>query len=178
MALTQTGTISDLKSDIIDALQGRTDVSDATIANYSAKTIRELTESNPFEELRTTGPNFALTLGQSQYGISNFLNPPDKYSMPESFTIYIDYPTNTVTAPIRYRTPTAIEPLLAAAVQGIPAWYTRFGQNFAFGPVPNAGFTAFLRYQAAHPFTKTSPTDLGEALYLPLSWYDIAAYAT
>lgn len=178
MALTQTGTLSDLKSDVIDALQGRTDVTDATIANYAAKAIRELSESNEFDELRSTGPNFALTIGVSTYAITNFVNAPDDYSMPESFAIYVDFPTNSVVGPVRYKTPAAIETLIAPATQGIPAWYSRFGANFLIGPTPNATYTTFLRYQAKHPFTVNSPTALTEKVYMPLSWYDIIAYAT
>lgn len=178
MALTQTGTLQDLQSDVIDALQGRTDVTASTIANYSAKAIREISESNEFEELRTTGPNFALSIGVSTYAITSFLNAGDDYSMPESFAIYIDTPTNSVVGPIRYKTPTAIETLIAPATQGIPAWYTRFGANFLIGPTPNNTYTVFLRYQAKHPFSTTSPTSLTEKIYMPLSWYDILAYAT
>lgn len=184
MALTQTGTLADLQQDIIDALQGRTDITTSQIANYSAKAIRELSENYPFEELRTDGPVFPLTIGTSTYPVTNFVNTStinptgfDEYSMPESFAIFIDFPTNTVVAPIRYKTPAAIETLVASAVQGIPAWYTRFGQNFRFGPVPNATYSVYLRYQCKHPFTATSPTLLTEKIFLPLDWYDIIAYS-
>ena len=169
-----TGTIGDLKQDVIDALQGRTDISDDQISRYVARTVRELTESQPFPELQNTGPLVTLTIGQAIYPISTFLNTSDSYSMPESFTCFIDTPTNTVTAPIRYKTPAAIETLTASAVQGIPTWYTRFGSNFHFGPVPAAAYTVFLRYQTKHPFSP-SPA-LGDPLYMPHSWYDIVAY--
>ena len=181
----QTGTLQDFQSDVLDALQNRTDVTAATIANYAAKTIRELSESYPFEELRVTGPTFQLTIGQVTYPITSFLgqngpatSPQDIYSMPESFAIYVDFPNNTVTAPVRYKTPAGIETILAPATQGIPAWYTRFGQNFMVAPNPQQPYSMFLRYQAKHPFTTTSPTSLTEQVFMPLSWYDIIAYAT
>ncbi len=171
----QTGTINDLKQDIIDALQGRTDVPDSQISRYAAKAITEITESQPFPELQTTGPQFALTTGVSDYNIANFLNITDDYSMPESFAIFIDYPTNTVTNIIRYRTPKAIETMTAPAVIGIPAYFTRFDNNFRFGPVPNNPFTAFLRYQNKHPFSPTPA--LTDPLYFSKSWFDIVSYS-
>lgn len=172
----QTGTISSLKQDVIDALQGRTDITDEQIARYAARSLREITESQPFPELQTTGPLFTLTAGQAVYPISNFLNVGDVYSMPESFAIFVDYPDNTVKSPIRYKTPAAIETLTSSATQGIPAWYTRFGSDFHFGPVPTAPFTTFLRYQAKHPFSPVA--SLNDPIYIPSSWYDITAYAT
>lgn len=187
MPLTQTGTLNDLAADVIDALQGRTDVTNATIANYSAKAIREISESYPFEELRTDGPQFAVTIGTSSYPVSSWMNTgtpifggtvTDDYSMPESFACFVDYPTNSSVATIRYKTPAALETLTASAVQGVPTWYTRFGANIKLGPVPANAYTTFMRYQARHPFSATSPTSLSEFVFMPLSWYDILAYAT
>lgn len=173
----QTGTIADVKPDVLGALQNRTDVSDADIARYVSRAATELTESYPFPELQTTGPQFNLSIGQAIYPITNFLNVGDEYSMPESFAIFIDFPTNSVVAPLRFKTPAALETITAPAVQGIPAWFTRFGSNFHFGPVPTATFTVFLRYQVKHPFDNHFATQLGDPLYLPVSWYDILGYA-
>jgi hypothetical protein len=170
----QTGTIADLKDDVLDALQGRTDVTDAQVAKYVARTVRELTESQPFNELQTTGPQVALTIGQSIYPVETFTNPNYPYSMPESFSIFVDTPSNSVVSQIRYKTPAAIEPLIAPAVMGIPTWFTRFDTNFHLGPVPNASYTVFLRYQSKHPFSPTPA--LGDPIYMPRSWFDIAAY--
>lgn len=173
---TQTGTLADLKTLVLDALQGRTDVSDSTIALYARYALTEITESYPFEELRTTGPNYALTTGQAIYPVSVFLNQADSYTSPESFGIYVDYPTNTVVSVIKYRTPKAIEMMIAPATQGVPSYFTRYGSNLHLGPTPNQPYTVFLRYQVKHAFS--NPPQLGDALYLPHSWYDIAAYAT
>jgi hypothetical protein len=183
---TQTGTLQDLYQDVIDALQGRTDVTSAQVANYAAKAVREIAESYEFEELRTTGPLFAVTSGTSTYAVSNFMSTTpvisgsstDDYSQPESFAVYVDYPNNSVVAPVRYKTPGAIETLTPSAVQGIPTWYTRLGSNFIIGPTPQLPYTMYMRYQAKHPFSVTSPTSLTEILYMPLTWYDILAYAT
>lgn len=174
--MNQTGTIGDIKKDVIDALQQRSDIPDSDVAYYAAKAIGELTESYPFPELQTTGPTVSLTVDQSVYPITTFLNVGDDYSMPESFTIYVDFPTNSVSSQVKYKTMAAIEALTAPAVQGIPAWYTRFGANFHFGPVPQQPYAMLFRYQTKHPFSPT-PT-LNDPLYLTRSWYDIAAYAT
>lgn len=185
MALTQTGTLQDLKSDILDALQNRTDVSDATIANYASKAIREISQNYPFEELRSTGPGFALTPGVAIYPITNWMNTStiepggfDVYAMPVSMGLYVDYPNNTVVQPIDYKTPKGIEVMLAPAVQGIPSKFTRFGANLSLGPVPDNYYTTFLRYQARHPFTSVAPSALTEKVFMPLEWFDILAYAT
>jgi hypothetical protein len=171
----QTGTINDIKQDVIDALQGRTDISDGQIANYVAKSIRELSESSPFPELQQTGPQVSMTIGQAIYPVATFVNTGDTYSMPEVFVIYIDYPMNTVSVQMKYRTPTAIETMIAPAVQGIPAWWTRYASNFHFGPVPQNAFTVFLRYQVKHPFSPVPV--LTDPIYMPHSWYDIIAYS-
>jgi len=174
-SLTPTGTISTVKQDVLDALQGRTDISDTMLANYVAKAVWEITESNPFEELRTTGPIYNLITGQSIYTMDLFLNAGDDYTSNESFAIYIDYPTNSVLASINYKTPKAIEIMAAPATQGIPAWWTRYGPNITVAPTPNNTYAVFMRYQVRHPFS--SPPALGDPLYITNSWFDIVAYA-
>lgn len=172
--LTPTGAISDIKTDVLDALQGRTDVSDTMIARYVARAVTEITESNPFEELRTTGPTYNLITGTTDYPLALFMNGGDDYTSNESFAIYIDFPTNSVVGPIRYRTPRAIEMMTAAATQGIPAWWTRFGAFIRLGPTPNNTYTVFMRYQVKHPFSL--PPVIVDPLYINSSWFDIVAY--
>ena len=174
-ALTPTGTIGTLKQDVLDALQGRTDVSDATIANYVAKAVTEITESNPFEELRTTGPTYVLTPQQPIYILELFMNQDDDYTSNESFAIFIDYPTNQVVNSLKYRTPKAIETMMSPATQGIPAYWTRYGANVHFAPVPQSAFSVFMRYQVKHPFS--APAQLGDPLYINNTWFDIIAYS-
>jgi hypothetical protein len=170
----QVATINDIKQDVLDALQGRTDVTDSQIARYVVKTIYELTNSNPFPELQSTGPQVNLTAGQAVYPVSLFVNTGDEYSMPESFALFVDTPNNTIVAPVRYRTPAGIETMTAPAVLGVPAWFTRFDKNFHFGPVPNANYTVYLRYQVKHPFPATP--DLSDPIYIGRDWLDIVAY--
>jgi hypothetical protein len=173
-SLNPTGTISTIQQDVLDALQGRTDISNITIAQYVAKTVWEITESHPFEELRTTGPNFTLTTGLSIYPLELFLNGGDDYTSNESFAIYVDFPTNSVVSPITYKTPAAIEVMIAPATQGVPSRWTRYGANIHLGPTPNAPYTVFMRYQVRHPFS--SPPALTDPLYITNSWFDIVAY--
>lgn len=171
----QTGTIETLQPLVIDALQGRTDISDATVAQYVALSMREITESYPFEELRTTGPLYNLTTGQPIYPISVFMNSQDSYTLNESFAIYVDYPNNTVVANLKYKTPRAIELMIAPATQGVPAWWTRYGTNIHLGPTPFAPYAVFMRYQVKHVFS--NPPSIADAIYIPHSWFDIVAYA-
>lgn len=172
----QVATIGDLKQDILDALQGRTDISDSQIARYTTRAVVELTENYPFPELETTGPTVVLTIGQTIYPISTFLNTADEYAMAVSFALFVDFPGNTITTNLKYRTPTAIETMIAPAVTGIPAWFTRFSNNFHLGPVPQQPYSTFLRYQTKHPID-ASP-DLGDPIFIGRSWLDILAYST
>lgn len=172
--LVPTGSINDLVSLVTDALQQRTDIS-TLIPTYVALSVRELTETYPFEELKTTGPNVTLTTGTPIYPVSLFTQPGDDWTFIDALVIYIDTPNNTVTNVLRYKTPQAIETILAPATKGIPAWWTRYGQNLHVGPNPTSAFTVFMRYQVKHPFS--APPTVNDAIYMPLSWYDIVAYA-
>jgi hypothetical protein len=174
-ALTPTGTVATIQQDVLDALQGRTDVSPAQIANAVSKSVFEITESQPFEELRTVGPNFTLTQYLTTYPIDVFLNEGDDYTSNESFAIYIDYPGNTVANSMKYRTPKAMETMIAPATQGVPSYWTRFGPNISVGPTPNQPYTMFMRYQVRHPFS--TPASINDPLYITNSWFDIVAYA-
>jgi len=173
-ALTPTGTIQTIQQDVIDALQGRSDITSVQVANYVAKTVTELTESMPFEELRTTGPNFQLTVGLPIYPLALFMNGGDDYTYNESFAIYVDFPQNSVVSAIDYKTPKAIEMMTAPATQGLPSRWTRYGPNIHLGPVPNQAYTVFMRYQVRHPFS--TPAAITDPLYITSSWFDIVAY--
>jgi hypothetical protein len=174
-SLTPTGTVATIQQDVLDALQNRSDVTSAQVAQYVCKAVWEITESYPFEELRTTGPNYTLTSGLATYPITLFLNAGDDYTSNESFAIYVDTPNNTTVASMNYKTPKAIEMMLAPATQGIPAWWTRFGANISVGPVPNNTYTVFMRYQVRHPFSV--PAQITDPLYITNSWFDIVAYS-
>lgn len=166
--------VQDLVPEVISALQGRTDVTSALAATYLRRSIQEISESNVFEELRRTGPTVALTTNVSIYPVSTFLNPGDEYTSNESFSIYVDYPTNTIVGPINYRTPNAIEPMLTLATNGVPSRWTRFGTNIHIGPTPTQPFSVFMRYQTKHTFTEDI---LSSPLYIPTSWEEVVVYA-
>lgn len=169
-------TINDLVPDVIDALQGRTDVS--TIApKYIFRALQEITESYPFEELRTTGPLVTLTIGQSIYPVTAFLNTGDDYTSNESFAIYVDFPTNSVVANIDYKTPKAIETMIAPATQGIPSRWTRYGSNIHLGPTPNNTYTVFMRYQVRYGYPITDSAISALPLRVPDTWEEIVAYS-
>jgi len=171
-------TINDLVPEVINALQGRTDVQ-PIVPLYIKRSIQELSESYPFPELERTGPTVQLTTNQSTYAASYFLLPNDDYTFANSWAIYVDYPTNSVVGPIDYRTPKAIEQMISPATTGIPSKWTRYGLNFMFGPVPNNPYSVFLRYQVRHQFPPSNDAQaLGTAaIYLPPSWDEIVVYA-
>ena len=172
-----TRVIGDLIPGVREALQQRTDA-DNLIPRYLRKAIIELTESTPFEELRRTGPQVTMTVGQAIYPVASFLNPGDDYNYPEVMVVYVDVGTNSVVDVVQYKTPQAIERMIAPATQGLPSRYTRFGPNFHFGPNPNAAYVMFLRYQVKHPFGDLSDTAIkGQPLLLPDSWEEIVEYS-
>lgn len=173
--LTATGTIATLQPLVIDALQGRTDISNDMLARHVAAAMREITESNPFEELRTTGPQFTLTAGLADYPIDLFLNFGDDYTSAEAFAIFVDPPGNQTLSNFKFRTPKAIMPMTAPTTTGTPGWFTRFGGNFRFGPVPDKPYTVYLPYQARITFS--DPPVITDPIYITPSWFDIVAYS-
>jgi len=174
-----TRTVGGLVNGVIEALQQRTDIT-SIVPRYIRKAIIELTESYPFEELRRTGPVTQLTATVPTYPIAQFLNSGDDYSWPEVFTLYTDFPTNSVFQTLDYKTPKAIQMITSPVTQGIPAWWTRFGANFTFAPNPLNPFTIFLQYQVKHPFpddVNDTNALLGQKLFIPNSWEEIVEYA-
>lgn len=175
---TNTRTINDLVPDVIDMLQGRTDVS-TIVPKYLVKAIREITESTPFEELRRTGPQFTLTTNTSVYPVTSFLNPGDDVTFVESFAIFIDFPTNTVEQSLKYKTPNAIEVMMSPVTVGPPAYWSRFGSNIHLAPNPDKNYTVFMRYQVRHPFPdQTDATSLnGAKVLIPDTWEEVVIMA-
>lgn len=178
-----TRTLNDLIPGVTDALQGRTDITTALATRHLRKALLEITESYPFEELRVTGPTVALTTGVASYPVSLFINPGDDVTLHNPPVIFVDFPTNTVTTSMVYRTLPALEPMIAPATQGIPSRWSRHGSNFLFGPVANNPYSVYLRYQLRHPFplptgnATIDATQLQYALaYIPPSWEDIVEY--
>lgn len=172
-------TVNDLVQGVIDALQQRTDIT-GIAPRFLRKAILEVTESYPFEELRTVGPVTSLTAGLSTYPVSKFLNNGDDLTSVEVWTIFIDPPNDTIKQTLDYKTPKAIEMITSPVTAGIPAWWTRYGTNFRIAPTPLQAFDTFMSYQVRHPFTE-NPTDtqaiLGQQLFFPASWDEIMEYA-
>lgn len=160
---------------VIEALQGRTDV--ATIApKYIKRAVQELCESNPFEELKVTGPPVALTISQPTYPVSTFLYAGDDYVQIPSFCIYVDPPNNTVLTTMKYKTVMAIDPMTAPATVGLPSRWTRFGANIILGPNPMNTYTVFMRYQIRHNFPQDETDLSGVKIRVPDTWEEIVIY--
>jgi hypothetical protein len=170
-------TIADLQPDVIDALQGRTDVA-SIVPKYMRRSLQEITASTVFEELRTTGPTVSLTTGVSLYPVSTFLNPGDDVTSVEVFAIYVDFPQNTIVQAMDYKTPKAIEQMIAPATMGLPSRWSRYGTQIFLGPNPNQPYSCYMRYQVRHPFPD-DPSQLSQAkVYVPPDWEEIIVYAT
>jgi hypothetical protein len=169
-----TRTINDLVPEVINALQGRTDVS-ALVPLYMKRTLQELTDNYPFEELRATGPTVSLAATVSTYPASLFLNTGDDYTIHSSFALFVDFPRNTIVSPVTYKTPAAIEVMIAPATKGIPAKWSRYGSNILLGPTPDKPYQLFFRYQRRYQFQEDN---LGVTpIFITDSWEEIAIYA-
>jgi hypothetical protein len=172
-----TATIGDLIPGVQLALQNRTDINAYNPQKYIRDAIQELTLSNPFEELRQTGPMKQLTVGQFQYPVSFFLNAGDDYSQIQSLSIFTNPNTNTVAFAMKYDTPAAMQTLIYIP-GGLPAKWTRFGSNIWVGPQPNQTYTIFMSYQRRHPFPSgATGANLNSApVYMPVEWLEIVEY--
>jgi hypothetical protein len=186
--------INDLYPGIIEALENRQDITPQQAAIWVKKTIINLTETEVFEELRTTGPivNIGPGLGFNgsnyMYAVSYFLNAGDDYTNMEDPVIFLSpiqaasvglVGTGTVTGgtvgyPMTYMTAKAIQPLLFVP-GGIPFRYTRYGQFFWFGSQPGQNYQVYLPYQIRHPFNDSNLPQ--SQLFIPPSWEDIVEYS-
>jgi hypothetical protein len=189
-----TAKIGDLIQKVQSDLQNRQDANE-NAANPEMRpsawlrdALREITESNPFEELRqpnppnvTIGPGLGVGGSSYKYKVSAFVNSGDDLTLMEDPVIFLNgtltgpaVNTNTVAYPMDYLTPKAIAPLLNIP-GGIPLKYTRFGDQFWLGTQPGQNFVVYLPYQLRHPFNDENL--LVSPVYLPNSWFDILSMA-
>jgi hypothetical protein len=188
-------TIGGLINKVASDLQNRQDVNENNPnpemrpSAWIRDALREITESQPFEELRqpnppnvTIGPGLGFGGSSYKYKVSAFLNAGDDVTLMEDPVIFLNTTmsgpapntTNAVAYPMDYLTPKAIAPLLNVP-GGIPFRYTRFGDQFWFGTQPGQNFIVYLPYQLRHPFNDDDlPTS---QVYVPNSWFDIISMA-
>ena len=187
-------TMNDLVPGVIEALQGKTNITPQQVATWLRKAILNITETYPFEELRVTGPlvNVGPGLGfqgsNYAYLISYFLNPGDDYTLTEDPVIFLtpsqamsvgligtgSQTTSAVGYPMDYISPKGIQSLLFVP-GGIPYKYTRYAQQFWFGSQPGNNYQVYLPYQVRHPFADGNL--LASQLYFPTSWEMVMEYA-
>jgi hypothetical protein len=180
---------------VVDALAGKTNISQSQAASAVKKTLLNLTETYKFEELRVIGPMVTIGPGLGvggsnfQYYVSEFLNSGDDMTLSEDPVIFLN-PTlaasaglvNAGTSPagavvgygMEYVTPKAIQPLLFIP-GGIPFKYTRYGNQFWFGSQPGQPYQVYLPYQVRHPFMDSNLPQT--PLRIPTSWEDIVEYS-
>jgi len=191
-----TATIADLIPRVQAALQNNPNVNEKQAnpemrpSAWIRDALREITESQPFEELRvpdppqvTIGPGLGIAGSSYKFYVSTFLNSGDDYTLSEDVVIFLNQAltgpgtpntANAVAYPMEFLTPKAIAPMLNIQ-GGIPFKYTRFGTQFWFGPQPNTNFVTYLPYQLRHPFVDTALAS--SPVYVPPSWFDIVSYA-
>jgi hypothetical protein len=188
-------TIGSLIQKVQAALQNRSDATESQAnpemrpSAWIRDALREITESQPFEELRTSGPlvNIGPGLGVNgstyAYAVSYFLNLGDDLTISEDPVIFLS-PVQAASAGLvvngsgaysmDYMTPKAIQPLLFTP-GGVPFKYTRFGNQFWFGSQPGQNYQVYLPYQIRHPFNDDNLSS--SPVLVPPSWLDIVAFA-
>ena len=89
--------ISDLVPGVVAALAGKTNITPQTAAVWIKKTLLNLSETYPFEELRrvgpivTIGPGLGYNGSNYEYLITPFLlNPSDDYTLLEDPVIFLN----------------------------------------------------------------------------------------
>lgn len=169
-------TIGDLVPEVVDALQQRTDLTVPFVSKYLKRAIVEITQNNPFEQLRVAGPvqSGMFQTNVYSYPVSSFLPTGTDYTTLESFSVFLDTPTDNIAYPLDYATPKAITPLLHIP-SAIPAKWTRFGTQILIGPQPSQNLDGFVFYQKRHPFNEANLSV--SPLYIPDTWEDIVVYA-
>ncbi|HEX4503170.1 MAG TPA: hypothetical protein VH187_18710 [Scandinavium sp.] len=189
-------TINDFVNKVKAALQNRSDVNetqtnpDMRPSAWIRDTLRELTASYPFEELRTNGPMVKIGPGLGwqgsnyMYPVSMFLNPGDDMTLMDDPIIFLNSSqatsvgivattTNVVAYPMSYLSPKAIQSLLFIP-GGVPFRFTRYGNMFWFGSQPGQPYNVYVPYQIRHPFNENLPST---PVRLPQDWWDILSYA-
>ena len=166
--------INDLVPEVVNALQQRSDIT-TLVPLYMKRTLQDLTDSYPFEELRTTGPTVSLTANQPTYAASFFLNPNDDYTIHSSFALFVDFPNNTVVSPVIYKTPAAIEVMISPATKGIPSRWTRYGGSILLGPTPDRAYQVFFRYQRRYQFDDSNLAQT--PILVSPGWEEIVIYS-
>lgn len=154
-------------------LNNRTDVV-ATNNMYTSLVVAallEITESYPFDELRVSGPQFALTPGTAIYPLTSWLQAGDvEATQIPSFALVI--PSSTSISMLDWKNPKELEPM--TAVQSQCKCWTRFGSNIILGPNPDQAYVTYMRYQRKHPLT-ANPIQT-QQVFIPDSWLEIVAY--
>ena len=186
--------IQNLYTGIVSKFGGRQNFGPAnsTTALYvpaAVATIKELTETIEFEELKVPSPIVQIQQGLSVYSISQFI-PTNQltWDITDVFDWGFWLTPGSQVGPFRIlkyrRIPTIDYYQFGTTAPSVPVYFSRFGSpwgisgagsELAIGPIPNATYFSFMRFKARHPFT----TNLYDSpIYLPDSWQEIIEYAT
>ena len=173
--------VSDLVPNVVEKLANRSDIV-TKVPKWIKDTVLELTDSYPFEELRTTGPFRNLTVGQAEYSIDYFTNPADtNYTEVVTFFIQITSSTTSSSAPIsvgyelEYRTPPVVEPM--TFINGTPVYWSQHGNNILIGFNPSISYPVRMKYQRRHPFSTFEKDLPNDVIMMPDNWREIIEYA-
>lgn len=149
-------TIGTLSSEVLVKVENRTN--DTTRAyQWLKEALLEITANpdlrNDFPELEDEGPNYNLTIGQSEYADSNFIDASQVNRATLTIRLWIDPPTNTkwiMLNPSHYQKTDRTYMGNARPVE----WF-RFGTNIGFWPPPDVAYQARARYLRQHPIDGT-----------------------
>lgn len=159
-------------------LGGRTDA-DTNSPLWIKDSIRELTESYPFEELKVNGPIINFQIGIPEYSITTFTNNNEKPTIINSWFVSSTTTLSTTISSnnsntgryLKYRTIPVLDIMIRTP--GQPSKWTRNGNNFLVGATPDQAYATQMRYQREHPFLcdEFDPIALQQqTILMPASW--------
>lgn len=178
-------TVGTIQGTLPRLLAGRT-LATTDMADWTRKSVLELTENYKFPQLQATGPLVQLTqFSAGPYAYNLFLQTGDaglEIEKIDSFFLFYQVPAFPLDAsngenpgyPLFFRTIDVME--IEINTLGIPIHWTRHEGQIYFGFAPNQAYYLYARYRKEHPFS--SPPQASDPILMPNSWQDIVEYAT
>ena len=185
--------VSDLYPLIVNAFGGRQNFGPAAsttalYVNAVQSAIRELTETDEFEELKVPSPIVPIQMGVANYSISQFIPPAQlTWDITDIYDWGFWLTPAAQQGPFRimkYRRVGTVDYFqFGTTAPAPPVYFSRFGSPWGIsgagnelvvGPIPNALYYSFMRFKARHPYTTTI---YDSPIYLEDSWIEILVYS-
>jgi hypothetical protein len=167
-------------------LATRSDLTQRGIYEWATDAILELSRNFRFPGLERSGPVITFNAGQTDYTNDYLIAPADAGMVANLLPSFVRYfnpynltaKTNSSSC-LQWKTVDALE--LMFNTQGVPCYFTRYGDIYKVAPVPDGSYAGYLRYQVEHPFTNSNigrPQAMdSDIFFLPNDWKLIVEFA-